>query len=218
MRCGVTYAALTHTRAVKYATSGKHPFMYLNRMEDAIPQHLRVLALLAAHTASGNLTRVGIDWSYLGEEHHEAGLEIILQTTIFGGFQKAINALQARHSHSLHIPHSKAHTAHSAHSYTSVVRNIGVSPTAIDYAAEAVPEDRRANVKRGTELLKLIYQKQYPRLREKMRWMHADVEKVIVEWAYGRVLARPSPVLAPKDRELYVYRVVWRVSCCVVLH
>lgn len=162
---------------VKYATSGKHPFMYLNRMEDAIPQHLRVLALLAAHTASGNLTRVGVDWSYLGEEHHEAGLEIILQTTIFGGFQKAINALQ-------------------------VVHNIGVSPTAIKYAAEEVPEDRRANVKRGTELLKLIYQKQYPRLREKMRWMHADVEKVIVEWAYGRVLARPSPVLAPKDREL----------------
>jgi len=41
-----------------------------------------------------------------------------------------------------------------------------------------------------------------PSSREKMRWMHADVEKVIVEWAYGRVLARPSNVLAPKDREL----------------
>jgi hypothetical protein len=98
-----------------------------------------------------------------------------------------------------------------------VVHNIGVSPTAINYAAEEVPEDRRANVKRGTELLKLIYQKQYPRLREKMRWMHADVEKVIVEWAYGRVLARPSPVLAPKDRELYVScRVSCVVSCRVV--
>jgi hypothetical protein len=70
--------------------------MYLNRMEDAIPHHLRVLALLAAHTASGNLTRVGVDWSYLSEEHHAAGLEVILQSTIFGGFQKSINALQAR--------------------------------------------------------------------------------------------------------------------------
>lgn len=33
--------------------------------------------------------------------------------------------------------------------------------------------------------------------------MHADVEKVIVEWAYGRVLSRPSNVLTPKERELY---------------
>lgn len=72
--------------------------MYLSRMQDAIPQHLRILALLSAHTASGNLTRVGVDWSYLSEEYHQAGLEVILQTTIFGGFQKVINALQVCHS------------------------------------------------------------------------------------------------------------------------
>lgn len=38
-----------------------------------------------------------------------------------------------------------------------------------------------------------------------MKWMHSDVEKVIVEWAYGRVLSRPSDVLTTKDRELYVH-------------
>jgi 4-carboxymuconolactone decarboxylase len=160
-----------------YMTTEKHPFMYLTQMNDALPRHLRVLALLAAHTASGNLTRVGVDWSYLGEEYHEAGLEIILQTTIFGGFQKVINALQ-------------------------VVHNIGVSAKAINAQREKEAEDRRTNIKKGTALLQLIYQKQYAPLREKMRWMHPDVEKVIVEWAYGRVLARPSNVLAPKDREL----------------
>lgn len=160
-----------------YVTAEKHPFMYMSRMEDAIPKHLRVLALLSANTAAGNLTRVGVDWSYLSEEYHQAGLEIILQTTIFGGFQKVINALQ-------------------------IVHNIGVAPNAIDYEKETAPEDRRANIARGRELLQLIYQKQYPRLREKMKFMHADMEKVIVEWAYGRVLGRPSNALTPKDREL----------------
>lgn len=46
-----------------------------------------------------------------------------------------------------------------------MVHNIGVSPNAINYKQEAKPEDRRVNIKRGTDLLKLIYQKQYPRLR-----------------------------------------------------
>jgi len=41
--------------------------MYLNRRFDVIPPHLRILALLAAHTCAGNLTRVAIDWSYLPE-------------------------------------------------------------------------------------------------------------------------------------------------------
>lgn len=36
-----------------YVTAEKHPYMYMSRMEDAIPKHLRILALLSANTAAG---------------------------------------------------------------------------------------------------------------------------------------------------------------------
>jgi len=53
---------------------------------------------------------------------------------------------------------------------------------------------------KGENLLKLIYGKQYEPLREKLKYYHPDIERAIVDCAYGRVLARPH--VTPAEREL----------------
>ncbi len=58
-----------------------------------LPQVDQLLVCLAAHTASGNLEAVKEDWLHLPEKSHPLGLEIILQTHLFAGYPRTINAL-----------------------------------------------------------------------------------------------------------------------------
>ena len=53
----------------------------------------QLLVCLAAHTASGDLEAVEEDWQALPEASHRVGLEIILQTHLFAGYPRTINAL-----------------------------------------------------------------------------------------------------------------------------
>ena len=54
----------------------------------------QLLVCLAAHTASGDLNALKQDWVHLPESQHNAGLEIILQTHLFAGYPRTINALR----------------------------------------------------------------------------------------------------------------------------
>ena len=62
---------------------------------------------------------------------------MVLQTGIFAGFQKVINALET-----VHI--------------------LGVSPSAIDLEAERKPESRASAIQSGINLMQCIYQKPIP--------------------------------------------------------
>lgn len=53
----------------------------------------QLLVCLAAHTASGDLEALKEDWQHLPQSSHNAGLEIILQTHLFAGYPRTINAL-----------------------------------------------------------------------------------------------------------------------------
>ena len=53
----------------------------------------QILICLAAHTAAGDLESLKQDWLCLPEASHNAGLEIILQTHLFAGYPRTINAL-----------------------------------------------------------------------------------------------------------------------------
>lgn len=53
----------------------------------------QLLVCLAADTARGDLDAVERDWLCLSEDAHQAGLEIILQTHLFAGYPRTINAL-----------------------------------------------------------------------------------------------------------------------------
>ena len=53
----------------------------------------QLLVCLAAHTAAGDLDAVKSDWMFLPQSDHHLGLEIILQTHLFAGYPRTINAL-----------------------------------------------------------------------------------------------------------------------------
>jgi len=53
----------------------------------------RLWTFLAAHTAIGNLAGLERDWSYLPQDGHLGGLEAILQTHLFAGYPRTLNAL-----------------------------------------------------------------------------------------------------------------------------
>jgi len=130
----------------------------------------RLLCLLSAHTAAGNLMAVARDWSFLNEEQQIKGIEILLQTSIFGGFHRVLNAFETIYS-------------------------VGISPNLKFDNTEDTNFTQN-----GENLLKLIYGRQYPALRDKLKNYHSDVERAIVDCAYGRVLSRPH--ITPAEREL----------------
>ena len=55
------------------------------------------ILFLGAHVSQGALKEVEKDWRHLPEDLNEAGLEVILQTHLFAGYPRAINALIAVH-------------------------------------------------------------------------------------------------------------------------
>eukprot|EP00808_Paulinella_micropora_P005623 g32235.t1 len=160
------------------------PFSQLSlvnfRQPASLPDHLVVCAVLGARASAGDLCGVAQAWSCLDKQHHRIGLESLLQSVVFGGFYNAINAFV-------------------------VVHRLGVSPDAIDYEAEdGQAEERPADVvARGTDLMSHIYTKQLPRLMEHIGSQHSDVLTLIVEWVYGQVLARSSPGVSARVRELW---------------
>ncbi len=58
----------------------------------------RVWTFLAAHTARGDLEGVRLDWRALQPSDHLGGVEVILQTHLFAGYPRTINALGAVHA------------------------------------------------------------------------------------------------------------------------
>ena len=72
------------------ASSEAHPWLICdNRLE--IRDQL--LAILAGTTATGDLSEVRRAWQALPDDLHEAGLEVVLQTHLFAGYPRTINAL-----------------------------------------------------------------------------------------------------------------------------
>lgn len=49
--------------------------------------------MMVANVNSGNLTAVARDWSYLPPHAHAKGIEALLQTALFAGIPKCMNAL-----------------------------------------------------------------------------------------------------------------------------
>ena len=71
--------------------SDTHPLIDLE--STSLTQSQQLFVCLAAHTAKGDLDALAQDWLCLPQEQHEAGLEVILQTHLFAGYPRTINAL-----------------------------------------------------------------------------------------------------------------------------
>ena len=127
-----------------------------------LDDHVRVWTFLAAHTASGDLDGVRLDWRHLGVEHQLGGFEAVLQTHLFAGYPRAINALAAVHE-------------------------VGV---AADVPRRGVEHD--GDLDSGEGLCRRIYGAGYDGLRRRVALLHPALDRWMVEIGYGRVLSRPG--------------------------
>ena len=139
----------------------------------------RLLTFIAGYTAAGDLDGLEQAWNALAPEHYGEGIEAILQTHLFAGYPRAINAM-------------------------TTVRKLGADQPG-EYH-EGPDEDVLEWETSGTALCGEIYGSNYPKLREKMGTIHPDLDKWMLQTGYGRVLSRPG--LAPRLRELCVIAVL----------
>lgn len=126
-----------------------------------LPRGPRLWTLLAATTAAGELAGLQEIWRALEPEEQPPGIEAILQTQLFAGFPRTINAL-------------------------GKVHQLGVRAEALQVEPVPVAEWRS----RGEALCAAIYGAGYPRLREKMGQLHPAMDAWMIELGYGRVLSR----------------------------
>ena len=165
------------------SSSAEHPWLdgrFASPDTLVIPE--RLLAFLAGNTAAGSLDGVRTDWSFLDSAWHRAGLEVILQTHLFAGYPRTINAL-------------------------ATVHDVGVSCEVAELEAEDDPGNDRIRWRQaGKDLCSEIYGTAYGKLRDRIRVLHPDLETWMLELGYGRVLSRPG--LTIRQRELAVVAVL----------
>jgi 4-carboxymuconolactone decarboxylase len=135
----------------------------------SLSDHVRVWTFLAAHTARGDCAAVARDWEYLPEPARAGGLEIILQTHLFAGYPRTINALAAVG---------------------------GAGELGIAEPEAGTPESWRAQ---GEAACGRIYGAAYDRLRGRIAGLHPALDRWMVEIGYGRVLSRPGPTLRERE-------------------
>lgn len=121
----------------------------------------RIITFIAGHTASGDLLALERDCDFVEPEDHAAVVEAVLQTHLFAGYPRTINAL-------------------------GVLERLGWR---VGGQEEDTP-DWSAWRASGEELCGQIYAHNYPKLRDRIAALHPDLDRWMVETGYGRVLSR----------------------------
>ncbi|MCK5688026.1 carboxymuconolactone decarboxylase family protein [Myxococcota bacterium] len=156
-----------------------HPWIKKKFFEtETLNARERIWTFLAGATAKGDLKGVAEHWIHLDSKDQHGGIEAILQTLLFAGYPRAINAL-------------------------AQVRRIGVEPELFTEPQDTLRADWQRN---GEELCRAVYGTSYDTLRENITWLHPDLDLWVVETGYGRVLSRPG--LSARQRELCVVAVL----------
>ena len=136
-----------------------------------VDAHAVVLMASVVHSARSAVVAIG-ELHPLGAESALVS-EILLQSTLFAGFPRALNAL---------------------HAFREVYGDSASAPVALQ------PEDLQVFRDRGESLFRDIYQDQSDRVLNLLDSYHPELRDWILVSAYGRVLARPG--VAASTREL----------------
>jgi 4-carboxymuconolactone decarboxylase len=148
-----------------------------SRSRDGLAPGERLLVLAGGATALGNSSILETLYRAALERGvpYRALSEIVLQTHLFAGYPRAINAL------------------------TTLVAVADLTGTPKSILTETTIGEDPAN-ERGEALCRTIYGDGYDRLRRYMQSLHPDFDSWMVRFGYGRVLARPG--LPASTREL----------------
>jgi 4-carboxymuconolactone decarboxylase len=135
-----------------------------------------LVQIAAAIAAADEATTRGVMESSVGRVEASRVDEVILQSYLFAGFPRTLNAARAWRAVS------------------------GVSAPAADKAAEL----RHGGdwIERGEQTCKTIYGESYELLRENIRNLHPALDSWMITDGYGKVLSRPG--LDLRTRELCV--------------
>lgn len=140
--------------------------------------------------------------------------EIILQSYLFAGFPRALNAMRTWRSVS-ERPAPEYRTGLRASPPASLQSPSAPTadfPTAVDSdaldAADGFADDPETWRRRGEETCKVVYGESYEKLRDNIRHLHPALDDWMIVDGYGKVLSRPGVDL--KTRELCV------VAACAV--
>ena len=141
---------------------------------DASLRHLVRIAGAIAGSPEGQVRTVMSD--ALEEVDPLSVEEIILQSYLFAGFPRALNAMRAWRTVSERSPSTPE--------------------------GEASADDLEAWRERGEETCRIVYGESYEKLRRNIRALHPALDEWMIVDGYGKVLSRPGVDL--KTRELCV--------------
>lgn len=140
-------------------------------------------------TGDENRLRAAIGDALGDGVHPDEAREALLQTYLFAGYPRAINALGVL------ADTLGDRTGRSGH---------GDTP-------EEPVEEPQILEEKGLELMRLIYGRSLENLLSNMRVLHPDLARWIVREGYGKVLTRPG--LSVRDRELCVVAILRALGC-----
>jgi len=148
--------------------------------------HLVRISLLGATGKLEELGKALNDASDDGVKLEEIK-EALLETYLFAGYPRAINALRTLRD------------------------TLGVRDPDEPNPSAGTDEDPAELEQKGLELMELIYGKSLPSLLSNMKEIHSDLARWMVMEGYGKVLTRPG--LSVKTRELCVVAILKAMDC-----
>jgi 4-carboxymuconolactone decarboxylase len=143
----------------------------------------------------------------LDETDHVAIEEIILQSYLFAGFPRTLNAMRTWRAVSDRAAPLSGELAVDGSS-VGVAAAVDDSDEALNDAADGFAGDLETWRRRGEETCAIVYGDSYEKLRENIRSLHPALDDWMIVDGYGKVLSRPGVDL--KTRELCV------VAACAV--
>lgn len=144
----------------------------LHQLEPPTRALVRLAAAIAGGTESAVRNEVEVCATVADRSQVE---EVILQSYLFAGFPRTLNAMRAWRAAS------------------------GTTPPAADSAARAGPDEWREE---GERTCAVVYGGAYERLRENIRALHPLLDEWMIVEGYGKVLSRPG--LDLRTRELAI--------------
>jgi len=142
-----------------------------------LDEETRAIVRISAAIAAGSEAAVRRELE-AGDRMASAAVidEVVLQSYLFAGFPRALNA--ARAWRAIHPP----------------------APTGVTEPAAGDRVERWRS--RGEETCRIVYGSSYQKLRDNVRTLHPDLEEWMIVDGYGKILGRPG--LDLKRRELAV--------------
>jgi 4-carboxymuconolactone decarboxylase len=140
----------------------------------------------------------------LDETDHVAIEEVILQSYLFAGFPRTLNAMRMWRA----VSERTAPVPNAAGAGDAGASAIAESDEALDDAADGFAGDLDTWRRRGEVTCAIVYGDSYEKLRKNIRDLHPALDDWMIVDGYGKVLSRPG--LDLKTRELCV------VAACAV--